>query len=88
MPEPQDDEVHDRNSPAIRDRRQPLEREVRIVLTREECLEGGGRPELEGVRPGGSAEPDSGTRRPNAESANRVDSDRRRMPTVRRQPSG
>ena len=50
--EPQDDEVHGRNSPAFRDRRQPLEREVRIVLTPEECLESGGRSELEGVAPG------------------------------------
>ena len=35
------------NAPAIRDRRQPLEREVRVRLTRQECLERAGRSELE-----------------------------------------
>ena len=48
----QHDEVDDRDSPAIGDRRQPLEREVRVRLTRQECLKRRGRSELEGVSTG------------------------------------
>ena len=49
VPEPQDDEVHGRDAPAVRDRWQPLEREVRIRLTCQEGLERAGSSELEGL---------------------------------------
>ena len=88
VPETQHHEIHYSDPPAIRDRPQPLEREVRIRLTRQERLERPRRSELERIATGRNRRPGFSTRSPNAESANRVDSDRSRMPTVRRQPSG
>ena len=86
--EPQHDQVHDRDPPASGDRPQPLEREVRIRLSRQECLERPRRSVLEWISTRRNCRVGVGQRRPNADSAKRVDSDRRRMPTVRRQPSG
>ena len=76
-----------RDPPADRDVLAPLEREMRVRLRRQEGLK---RPRRSGWRGARSAALPSrpGTRSPNADSANRVDSDRSRMPTVRRQPSG